>query len=327
MTRAIILAAGFGTRLGTLSDERPKPLLPVCDVPLIRYAVALLVGHGVTEIAVNLHHRGDLIEAELGTGADLGAQIRYSREEVILGTGGGLRRMGDWLTEGGQPFLVVNGKILIDVDLAALLERHARDGAAATMVLRDAADADKWGAIHVDDAGRVTGILDQGAPASFACMFTGVHVISPRLLDRLPEHGASDSIRQAYIPALLDGERISAVRYGGYFHEHSTPARYLEGNINALRGRARLRFPPGELTGVDPTAVVEEGAILLPPYRIGPGARVGARATVGPDAVVGRRAVVTEGARVTRAVLWPDTRADGEVAGAIVTPRGVFPVE
>ena len=85
MTRAIILAAGFGTRLGTLSDERPKPLLPVCDIPLIRYALALLRGHGITEIAVNLHHRGELIEAELGD-----ERAIYSREEVILGTGGGI---------------------------------------------------------------------------------------------------------------------------------------------------------------------------------------------------------------------------------------------
>ena len=83
MTRALLLAAGFGTRLGTLSDERPKPLLPVCDIPLIRYGVALCRAHGIEELAVNLHHRGDLIEAELGDGRALGVSIRYSREETI----------------------------------------------------------------------------------------------------------------------------------------------------------------------------------------------------------------------------------------------------
>ena len=82
--RALVLAAGLGTRLGPLSDERPKPLVPVCDLPLIRYAIALLAGHGVTEIAVNLHHKGELIERELGTGADLGVSITYSREAEIL---------------------------------------------------------------------------------------------------------------------------------------------------------------------------------------------------------------------------------------------------
>ncbi|HEX4460770.1 MAG TPA: sugar phosphate nucleotidyltransferase, partial [Polyangia bacterium] len=91
MTRALILAAGFGTRLGALSDERPKPLLPVCDIPLIRYAVALLRGHGITEVAVNLHHRGELIRAELGDG------FHYSEESTILGTGGGIVQLQEWL--------------------------------------------------------------------------------------------------------------------------------------------------------------------------------------------------------------------------------------
>jgi len=91
--RALVLAAGLGTRLGALSDERPKPMIPVCDVPLIRYAVALLAGHGVTEIAVNLHHKGALIETELGSGADLGVSITYSHEPVILGTGGAIVKL------------------------------------------------------------------------------------------------------------------------------------------------------------------------------------------------------------------------------------------
>src|SRR5262245_42821527 len=115
MTRAMILAAGFGTRLGALSDERPKPLLPVAAVPLIRYVVALLRGHGIHEIVINLHHRGDLIEADLGDGAALGVRIAYSREETILGTGGGIKRALPLLAPEGdtaEPFFVVNGKIL-----------------------------------------------------------------------------------------------------------------------------------------------------------------------------------------------------------------------
>src|SRR5688572_21259398 len=146
--RAIILAAGFGTRLGALSDERPKPLLPVANVPLIRYAIAHLRGHGITEIAINLHHRGELIEADLGDGSELGCAITYSREESILGTGGGLLKIRDWLTRGNrEPFFVVNGKILTDVDLQAVIGRHRERDAVATMVVREVPDAERWGAI------------------------------------------------------------------------------------------------------------------------------------------------------------------------------------
>lgn len=302
MTRALILAAGFGTRLGALSDERPKPLLPVCDIPLIRYAVALLRGHGVDEIAVNLHHRGDLIRAELGDG------FHYSDEPEILGTGGGIVRLADWLTRGGRDsFLVVNGKIVTDVDLGALLRHHDATNAAATMVLREVPDAAKWGAIEVDDAGRVTRILDQGTPGAHACMFTGIHVLSPRLLARLPPTGPSDSIRQAYIPALLAGERIESILHAGYWHEHSTPERYLQGNWNLLSGSVNLTYPPGPLLRIAPSATVAPDAVL------------------GPHVVIGARSVVHPGARLDRVVVWPDSTVTGTITNAIVTPRGVFP--
>jgi NDP-sugar pyrophosphorylase family protein len=303
VTRALVLAAGLGTRMGALSDERPKPLLPVCDVPLIRYAVALLRGAGIDEIAVNLHHRGELIRAELGDG------FHYSEERDILGTGGGIVKIADWLTNGGRDsFVVVNGKIVTNIDVAATLRHHDATGATATMVVREVPDAKKWGAIDVGDDGRVTGIIGHGRPAAHACMFTGVHVLSPRLVARLPSTGESDSIRQAYIPALLDGERIEAIRFAGYWHEHSTPERYLQGNWNLLSGSVTLTHPPAPLRAISPSATVEPGAQLS------------------PLVVAGARSVVRAGAKLDRVVIWPDSIVDGDIANAIVTPKGVFRV-
>ena len=323
--RAIVLAAGFGTRLGALSDERPKPLLPVADHALIRYAIALLAGHGITEVAINLHHRGELIERELGDGSALGVRIHYSREESILGTGGGLVRIGDWLTDGGRaPFLVVNGKILIDVDLHELLARHHAHDAAATMVVRETPDAAKWGAIEVDESGRVRRIIGVGQPAPHVCMFTGVHVLSPRLLARLPATGESDSIRQAYLPALEAGDRIEAILYDGYFHEHSTPERYLEGNWNALEGRAHLRHPPGPLAGVDPTAHLLPSVHVEGSHRIGPHANLGSNVTLAGRVVVGAHARIANNVRLERVVVWPDSECNESLTDAIVTPKGIF---
>jgi NDP-sugar pyrophosphorylase family protein len=302
MTRALILAAGFGTRLGPLSDELPKPLLPVCDIPLIRYAVALLRGHGIDEIAVNLHHHGELIRAALGPG------FHYSEEAAILGTGGGIVKIGDWLTSGGrEACVIVNGKIVSNIDIGAAVRRHRDSGASATMVVREVPDAEKWGAIDVDGDGRVTGIIGSGRPGAYRCMFTGVHVLSPRLIARLPATGESDSIRQAYLPALHEGELINGIRYNGYWHEHSTPARYLQGNWNLLGG-VTLEHPPGAIVAVAPSASVAAGA------------------SVGAQVVVGARAIVRAGARLERVVVWPNSVAEGEIHDAIVTPRGVFPV-
>src|SRR5262249_55647150 len=153
--------------------------------------------------------------------------------------------------------------------------------ACASMVLKETADAERWGAIEVDDSDRVTRIIGQGTRGERACMFTGVHLLSPRLVDRLPTSGESDSIRQGYLPALADGELILGHRLTGFFHEHSTPTRYLEGNLHALYGRAGLRHLPGPLTGVAGSARVDATATLIPPYKISDDAQIGPECIIG----------------------------------------------
>lgn len=337
----MILAAGLGTRLGVLSDERPKPLLPVCDLPVIRFNLAVLEAGGVREVIINLHHRGELIEAELGERAGAIA-IRYSRESTLLGTGGGIERAADWLSHGGRRrFLVMNGKLVIDLDLGALL---AFDAAAcvppaappqATLLLREVPDAARWGAIDTRGAevvrilGKGRGSDDQGVPSTGPLrtgMFTGVHLLDPAIVARLPPGVDSHIIHQAYIPALQAGQRLAATFHQGYFEEHSTPRRYLDGNLALLSGAARLRHPPAPLLGVDPAAEVSPRATVVEPVRIAAGARVEAGAVVGPLAVVGARARVKSGARLRQAVAWPDATVDGVVEQAIVTPRVLVPV-
>jgi mannose-1-phosphate guanylyltransferase len=139
----------------------------------------------------------------------------------------------------------------------------------------------------------------------------------------LPPSGESDSIRQAYVPALLDGERIEGVVLDGYFHEHSTPARYLEGNLNCLYGRARLHYPPAPFTGIDSRAVVDASAKIVEPVRIGAGARIGVGAVVGPGVVVGRDAEIAAGAQIERAVVWPGATVKEKVADSIVTKDAI----
>jgi NDP-sugar pyrophosphorylase family protein len=312
----MILAAGLGTRLGALSDERPKPLLPVADVPLIRYAVSLLVGHGITEIVVNLHHRGELIERELGDGTALGARIVYSREAVILGTGGGLRRALPLLGDG--QVVVVNGKILVELDLHDVLARHRAAHADATLVLRHDPEAARWGAVDAPiGGGPIRGFFGAGVH-----MFTGVHVLETALIARLPDDGQERCIvRQGYVPWIATGSAaVHAVEQRGYFMEHSTPERYLQGNINVLRGVARPTFPPAHLVGIDDAARVAAGVNVQPPVRVGPGAIVERGAHLGPDAVVGAGAIVRAGVTVTRSVVWPDADVREDARDSIVTP-------
>ena len=168
MTRAMLLCAGKSTRLGPLGTQCPKPLLPVCDVPILRYGITNLVSHGITEIVINLHHRGEMIREELGSGADLGADLHYVVEDEILGTGGGLKNALHLLDPEGEnePFISANGKLIFDVDFSGILEAFSRrPKALGMMVVRRVEDALTWGAVDVDESGPWRGSQHPGERA------------------------------------------------------------------------------------------------------------------------------------------------------------------
>jgi mannose-1-phosphate guanylyltransferase len=302
----MLLCAGLSTRLGTLGAERPKPLLPVCGVPILAYGIANLVAHGVRELVVNTHHRRELIEREIGDGRQWGACIHYIHEPVILGTGGGLKNALRLLDPDGrdEPFISHNGKLIFDLAITALLAayRAAGDDVLGMMVVQRVPDAKAWGAVDVRHDARGPHVVDVLGDGQH--MFCGVHVTRPSVMARLPD-GEADSIRQGYLPWLRAGGRVAAFEHsGGYFAEHSTPERYIESN-RALLGGTRLRNPPSlRLAGIDPTARIHPSATIVEPVKIGAGARVGPNITIGPDVVIGDGATVT--ASLARAVVWPD---------------------
>jgi mannose-1-phosphate guanylyltransferase len=326
----MLLAAGRSTRLGALGLALPKPLVPICGTPAIHFGLHAAARAGATRAVVNVFHRGDLVRTTLGDGRGLGIAIDYSVEEDLLGTGGGLAAARTLFGPG--PVLVMNAKVVADLDLSALVAAHGAGGAVATMLLRDDPEPQRWGAIGVDAAGRVVSILDARSPrpaegAVTPRMFTGVHLLAPALLDRL-QPVFSDVIREAYVPALLAGETIRALTLDGYFAEHSTPARYLAGNLDLLRDPGLLRDPPRSLIGVDPSARIAPTAQLVSPVRIDGGAVIEAGATVGPDVAVGSGAHIGPGAQVRRAVIWPDVTvgAGTNLTDAIATPDQVVEV-
>jgi NDP-sugar pyrophosphorylase family protein len=328
----MLLAAGRSTRLGALGLAAPKPLVPVCGYPAIRFGLHAAARAGAQRAVVNVFHRGDMVQTVLGervvSGAGTAIDIAYSVETELLGTGGGLAKARPLFSPG--PLLVMNAKVVADLDLPGLLAAHDRGGAVATMLLRDDPEPRRWGAIGVDATGRVVSILDAQSPRApegpvTERMFTGVHALTAGLLDRL-QPVVSDVIRDAYIPALLAGETIAAVTHIGYFAEHSTPERYLAGNLALLREPGLLRDPPGPLVGVEPAAAVDGRARIVAPCRIEAGAVVEGDATVGPGAVVGAGARVAAGVKVERAVIWPGAVVTTDVVDAVVTPSGTVAV-
>jgi mannose-1-phosphate guanylyltransferase len=324
--KAMVLCAGFGTRLRPLTDKIPKPLVPLCGVPLLRYNFALLKNAGVREIVINTHHLGKAMEeGAAGIAKELAIGLHVSREEKhILGTGGGVRRAQALL--GAGTFFLLNGDMIFDVDLAGALAAHRKAGAAATMVLASYPRGATYAAVEVDAEDNVRRIAGRGAAPDSSLRkmhFTGVHVLEPEVIARLPAEGESDINRTAYVRLIHDGAKVLGFAQDGYWGDLGAPRSLLRAHLDVLEGRVPLeRFRPE----ADPFAGCEEpapGVHVHPaatvagsvsgPALIQEGARVGWGAMIGPGAAVGKNARIDAGARIERAVVLAGTHiAPGE---------------
>lgn len=238
--KAMILAAGLGTRLRPLTNTVPKPLLPVGGTPLIVWNLLLLRRHGFRDVVINLHHLGPLIEHALGDGARFGMRITYSSEPVILGTGGGIKQVESFFN--AQPALVLNGDTLFEMDLGELVEFHRAREAAATLVLREDHDAAQWGLVEIDGDRRILRINGKGKESRgevFPRMFAGVHILHPRLLRALPKCQPS-SIIDAYLSAIARDELVLGFDQAGYWSDIGTPERYAQAERDVSTRRISL---------------------------------------------------------------------------------------
>jgi len=330
----MVLCAGFGTRLRPLTDKLPKPLVPLCGVPLLRFNFALLKNAGVRDIVVNTHHLGKEMEhGAVRIAGELQLALHVSREEKhILGTGGGVRRAQQLIGPG--TFFVLNGDMIFDLDLAAALEAHRKAGAVATMVLAPYPKGATYGAVEVDAAWNVRRIAGRGAPPDAGLTkthFTGVHILEPEMLSRLPE-GESDINRTAYVRLIHEGARVHGFMQSAYWGDLGAPRSLLRANLDVLEGRLPLpRFRPDadpfaglveQAPGVHvhPSARVETA--LTAPALVRAGAQVSAGARLGPGIVLGENVRVDAGAQVERAVLWDATHigAGERVVDQIAAP-------
>ncbi len=240
--KAMVLAAGLGTRLRPLTDTIPKPLLPVAGRPILLWNLLLLKRHGITDIIINLHHLGEQIVQALGDGSRFGMRVAYSHEPVLLGTGGGIKQAAPFLKDGS--FLVLNGDTLSACDLTGLLSAHRAGGALVTLALREDPEAARWGPVTVDAHSRILQIngapplRDPPKPLPLPCMFAGIHLLEPAVLDDIPP--GPGSIIDVYLSLLRQGRMLQGYRMSGYWSDVGTSERYAEAQQDVREGRLNL---------------------------------------------------------------------------------------
>jgi NDP-sugar pyrophosphorylase family protein len=304
----MVLAAGHGTRLWPLTEELPKPAVPVLGAPLIEHTLRFLRSHGIREVVVNLHHLPEAIPAAVGDGSRLGMRVEFIVEHEIRGTGGGVLGARDFL-DTGETFLVVNGDVLLEPDLHAALQLHGASDAVATMVVRRHPRAREYGAIEVDHEGRARRI--PGAPevrgvTLEATMFTGLHLLEPAIFDLLPEKGCI--VRTAYRALLEAGEVVCASVDTGPWVELGTVRDYLEANLALASGELRFgHVPAGAGSWIADDAEVRDPSFVTAPVVVGARARVRAP--------------------IERVVVWQGATVGSPTRNAVVTPRRVVAVD
>jgi mannose-1-phosphate guanylyltransferase len=288
--QAIVLVGGEGTRLRPLTETVPKPAVPLVDRPLLTYMVEWLARHGVDEVVLACGFMPDKLREALGDGERTGARIRYVAEPSPLGTAGAIRFADDELSGGlGERFVALNGDLLTDLDLTALLEAHGDSGGQATIGLHSVEDSSAYGLVRTDEGGRVLAFEEKTGEKVPGEVNAGIYVLERSVLDLVPP-GERVSIERDVFPRLA-GDGLHALLLDGYWLDVGTPERYLEATWDILEGTVETTV---EATG--------------PGIYVGRGAEVAESALVGPRAVIGAGCTLEPGAEVRDSVLLHDCR-------------------
>jgi mannose-1-phosphate guanylyltransferase len=306
--------------LRPLTEAVPKPALTLVDRPFLAYMVEWLAGHGVTEVVLACGFLPDVLREALGDGEPGGVTLRYVAEPEPRGTAGAIRFAADALGDGlDDRFLALNGDVLTDLDLTALLRAHAERDALATLGLYPVEDSSAYGLVSSGRGGEVTEFLEKTGEVAPGEVNAGMYVLERSVLDLIPP-GENVSIERDVFPRLV-GDGLHGLRLDGYWMDIGTPERYLRASWDILEGRVKTRVAataPGLL--VDAGASVADGATVGPRAVLGPGCRVEAGAEV-RGSVLLDGCTVGEGARVSGSILAPGVKVapgaalDGAVIG------------
>jgi mannose-1-phosphate guanylyltransferase len=301
--KAMVLAAGLGTRLRPITYELPKPMVPVLDRPVMAHILGLLERQGFDEVIANLHHFPDTVRGYFGD------RVEYRYEEELLGTAGGVRNVADFF--GDDPVVVISGDALTDVDLTALVERHRQAGGIGTLTVKHVEETQEYGVVIHDSDGRIQGFQEKPDPAEALSHLgnCGIYCFSPEIFDYFPEEPFADWATDVF-PALLENDvpfHVHETRE--YWNDVGSLAELRQGTWDALEGRLGI-----EVTG-EP-----EGD---PPVWVGQGVDIGADVRLMGPVAIGDGCRIGDGAALRDTIVFPGTEvAPGTIAIGAILGRG-----
>jgi NDP-sugar pyrophosphorylase family protein len=310
--KAFILAAGYGKRLEPLTKAIPKPMVPVANKPIMQYNIELLRKYGIKDITANIHYFPEQVENYFGDGGSFGVSLKYSYEEELLGTAGGVGRMARHAKIDGT-FIVIASDILTDVNISRLLAFHKKRKALATIALTPVEDVTQFGVVLLDEKGRIMGFHEKPSKeeAKSDLVNTGIYIFEPAILDMIPADKASDFGREIF-PRLV-AEKANFCGHGmiEYWSDIGGIEKLKSANSDVLQGRVRAEVPArrvsastwlGKGTQVARSAKFD-GTIIL-----GDKSVIGENVEMYGNVSVGDNCIIEEGSIISDSVIWSDTR-------------------
>ncbi len=333
--RAMVLAAGLGTRLRPITYEMPKPMVPVLNRPVMEHIVRLLAGHGFTETIANLHWFPQLIRAHFGDGSAFGLELTYSPEEQLLGTSGGVRNAADFL---GDSFLVISGDALTDIDLAAMRDFHESHDGVATLATKRVADTSQFGVAITDSDGRIQGFQEKPDPAEALSDLAncGIYMFRSEIFDFFPEPGTSAAAGPGdppgfadwamdVFPRLLDGDvPFYSYEIDAYWNDIGNLEELRQGNLDALSGAVAVEREGEVVDGFRSGSPAGDEGALAGPVLLGPGCEIGDDVRIDGPSVIGDGAAVGAGSRLREVIALPGAEIppNSVLIGATIGRRG-----
>jgi mannose-1-phosphate guanylyltransferase len=323
--KAMVLAAGLGTRLKPITFGIPKPMVPVIDRPCMAHLLTLVERHGFTDAVANLHYFPDTIRDYFGDGSDFGVNLEYNLEEELLGTAGGVRAVSESLTAGGEPFLIISGDALTDADLTKLVERHKSSGGVATLTVKRVADTREYGVVLHDEAGRITGFQEKPEPEDALSDLgnCGIYVFSPEIFDYFPDTEFVDWAQDVF-PVLLERDIPFHIHeIDEYWNDVGSLRELREGTFDALTGALDLGIDgTGSSDGVYTATpgALDNAELIEGPIWIGEGATIGSGVKLQGPIVIGDGASIGAGAALRDTIVFPGGQVPAETIsiGAIL---------
>jgi mannose-1-phosphate guanylyltransferase/mannose-1-phosphate guanylyltransferase/phosphomannomutase len=324
--RAMVLAAGLGTRLRPITYGIPKPMAPVLNRPVMEHILRLLASHGFTEAIANLHWFPETIEGHFGDGSDFGIRLSYSHEERLLGTAGGVRNVAPFL---GDSFLVISGDALTDLDLGAMREFHESHDGVATLATKRVAETSQFGVAITGADGRIQGFQEKPVPAEALSDLAncGIYMFRSEIFDFFPPPGTSKAAKpddppgfadwaMDVFPALLEGDLpFYSHEIDAYWDDIGNIEELRRANFDALRGAVDVDAGVPEVEPGIRSAVPLDGVEVEAPALIGAGVELGVGVRIQGPAIVGEGCLIADGAWVRDSIL---------LAGAELPPAAIL---